>query len=491
MTNYLNLLVYLMIIALVIALYVWRRRHVERGNELALEEAVVAGMTEPPSLHPVIDLLKCIGCGACAKACPEQALGIINGKAVLINAAECIGHGACKPACPVDGIELVFGTEKRGIDIPSVSPEFQSNVPGIFIAGELGGMGLVRKAAEQGQQAIASIKKRVRPGAKLDVVIVGAGPSGLAAGLAAVQHKLKYVLLEQEDALGGTVYHYPRNKITMAGVLNLPIIGKLKMGEIKKEALLEFWQGIVKKTGLKIRFRERMESIEPTASGFIVKSSRASYEATSVLLTIGRRGTPRKLGIPGEEQAKVVYRLIDPEQYRDMKVLVVGGGDSAIEAALAVAEQPGKGVVSIAYRSEAFSRLKPKNRDRLDRATADGLVEVLLGTTPSQIGERDVTLKKGNETSKLGNDAVIVCAGGILPTELLKKVASSSRPSTARSELQRAAPGARVSIRKRACAYRAASSPPPRSPHRRCRRRPRSDAARSHVRRAPSRRHTA
>ena len=417
-----TLLVYLIPLAVILAVYLWLRHRTHKEHLLELEESIEAGMMEPPSLHPVIDVIKCIGCGACVRACPEQAIGLINGKAQLINASECIGHGACKPSCPVDGIELVFGTEKRGIDIPNVSPDFQSNVSGIYIAGELGGMGLVRKAAEQGQQALGSIKKSLRPGAKHDVVIIGAGPAGLAAGLAAIEHKLKYVLIEQEDALGGTVYHYPRNKITMAGVLHLPIIGKLKMGEIKKEALLEFWQGIVDKTGLKIRFNERMESIEPASKGFNVKTSKGTLETSTVLLTIGRRGTPRKLGVPGEEQPKVVYRLVDPGQYQGMKVLVVGGGDSAVEAAMAIADQPGDGKVSLAYRGDAFSRLKPMNRQRLDKTVADGKVEVLLGTSPSQIGAKDITLKKGDEKLTILNDAVVVCAGGILPNDLLKKV---------------------------------------------------------------------
>ena len=181
-----------------------------------LQESVAAGLAEPPSLHPVIDHRICLGSASCVTACPEDAIGIVNGKAVLINAAHCIGHGACLAACPVDAIKLVFGTETRGIDIPNVSPHFESNVPGLFIAGELGGMGLIRKAAEQGRQAIESIAQaRAAARMTLDVVIVGCGPAGLSAGLSAIEQKLRYALIEQEDSLGGTVFHYPRNKIVM------------------------------------------------------------------------------------------------------------------------------------------------------------------------------------------------------------------------------------------------------------------------------------
>jgi len=355
------ILVYVALAVAVIVVHVLRRRMKERAHEAALKEAMEAGMVEPPSLHPIIDPVRCVGSAACAQACPEEAIGIIRGKAVLVNPASCIGHGACLAACPVDAIKLVFGTEKRGIDIPAVQPNFETNVPGIFIAGELGGMGLIRKAAEQGRQAVESIRGRKGGSPDLDVVIVGAGPAGLSAGLGAVQYKLRYKILEQEDSLGGAIYHYPRNKIAMTAPVKLPLIGNVRMGEISKEKLLDFWQSVVRKTSVNITFNEKMENIERQDGGFVVKTNKGSYSTRSVLLAIGRRGSPRKLGVPGEELPKVVYRLIDPEQYRGMAVLVVGGGDSALEAAIAVAEQPGS-KVAISYRSAAFAREGTQSR---------------------------------------------------------------------------------------------------------------------------------
>jgi thioredoxin reductase/NAD-dependent dihydropyrimidine dehydrogenase PreA subunit len=413
--------VYIALIAIVIALYLVRRGRRERAHAQALQEAIEAGMTEPPSLHPVIDFARCIGSGGCVRACPEEALGIINGKGTLVNAAACIGHGACYAACPTEAIQLVFGTEKRGIDIPYVQPNFETNVPGIFIAGELGGMGLIRKAAEQGRQAMESIRQRPRGNSDLDVVIVGAGPAGLSAGLSAIQHKLRYRLIEQEDSLGGTVYHYPRNKIAMTAPVKLALIGKVKMGEISKENLLAFWQSVVKKTGMSIHFNERMEGIEARDGGFVIRTTKGSYATASVLLAIGRRGSPRKLGVPGEESAKVVYRLIDPQQYRGQSVLVVGGGDSALEAAMALAEQPDTQVV-LSYRSEAFSRVKEKNRRKLQEQERARRVRVMLKSQVKSIEERAVAIEADGATTKLRNDAVIVCAGGVLPTPLLQKV---------------------------------------------------------------------
>ncbi len=416
------LYIYIAVIGVALLLYIRRQRRIHKLHEAELATSVEGGMAEPPSLHPVINNVRCIGSGACVKVCPEEALGIVRGKAVLVNAAACIGHGACRLACPVDAISLVFGTEKRGIDIPEVNPEFETNVPGIFIAGELGGMGLIRKAAEQGKQAVETIRKR-KAAAKMDfdVMIVGCGPAGFSAGLSSIQHKLRYKLIEQEDSLGGAVYHYPRQKIAMTAPVTLALIGKVKFGEVQKETLLEFWNGAMKKTGLKISFRERMEGIAPADGGFVVRTNKGEYRAANVLLTMGRRGTPRKLDVPGEESAKVVYRLIDPAQYRGQAVLVVGGGDSALEAAITISQESGTDV-TISYRSEAFSRVKQKNRADLEAQQKAGRLRVLLKSGVKQIYDTEVEIEYEGAVKRYRNDIVIVCAGGLLPTPLLQKV---------------------------------------------------------------------
>ncbi|MDH5345563.1 MAG: NAD(P)-binding domain-containing protein [Gammaproteobacteria bacterium] len=410
-----------------LALYLRSRAARERSAFQAMEEALAASMTEPPTLHPSIDLTKCIGCRSCVQACPEQhshaVLGMIRGKARLVGPSNCIGHGACKVACPVDAIELVFGTEKRGIDIPLVKPDFETNVPGIFIAGELGGMGLIRNAVEQGKQAVASISRLDGLGRsdRHDVVIVGAGPAGFAASLGAMQAKLRFVTIEQ-DTLGGTVAHFPRGKLVMTQPAELPIVGKMKFTETTKEKLLEFWQGVAGKTRLKVNYEERVTGITPasTGAGFTVTTTKSSYETRAVLLTIGRRGTPRQLGVPGEALSKVVYRLIDAEQYRGMKVLVVGGGDSALEAAHSIADQPGTEVI-LSYRSAAFTRAKPKNRDKVEAYAREGRLRVVLNSSVKEIHEDAVLIEQNGKVARVANDAVIVSAGGILPTGFLKE----------------------------------------------------------------------
>lgn len=407
--------------------YFWKRSAKHRESQRVFDEAVSSGMTEPASIHPVINPALCLGCASCVAACPEKSknvLGVIHGKAQLINPTHCIGHGACKTACPFDAIELVFGTEKRGVDIPQVNPDFQTNVPGIFIAGELGGMGLIRNAVKQGVEAVDSICKLKDIGKGngdvVDLVIVGAGPAGIAASLAAKDKKLNFVTLEQ-DSLGGTVSHYPRGKIVMTAPAVLPIVGKMQFKETTKEALMEFWQDVIEKADLKIRDREGVESVETVKAGFTVKTTSSEYHTRAILLAIGRRGTPRKLGVAGEEQTKVVYRMIDPAQYRNQHVLVVGGGDSALEAAVSISEEEGTNV-SISYRSEAFSRAKEKNRIKIADAEKAGRLRVLMKSNVKHIEQDQVVITTDDEELCIDNDAIIVCAGGILPTGFLKSI---------------------------------------------------------------------
>jgi thioredoxin reductase (NADPH) len=426
MQDVIGIAVYVAPLALIWLVYVWRRSAQHRASAATLEESLEAGLTEAASLHPVIDTNLCIGCGSCVAACPEmpahQVLGMVRRKARLVSPADCIGHGACRAACPVDAITLVFGSEKRGIDIPNVQPNFETNVPGIFIAGELGGMGLIRNAIEQGRQAMENIAKQLgqsRPGVR-DVLIVGAGPAGFAAALAATERKLDFTIIEQ-DSLGGTVFTFPRRKLVMTAPVTLPIVGKMKFKETTKEELLQFWQGVERSTGLEVHYDERLDKLVRRGDHFDAETTKGRYLARAVLLTIGRRGTPRKLGVPGEELPKVTYRLVDPAQYAGMHVLVVGGGDSAIESAVTIGEQTGT-TVTLSHRSESFSRAKRKNRQRITDAEAAGRVRVLLESKIRAIDPTHVEISYQGKTERIRNDAVIVNAGGILPTDFLKGI---------------------------------------------------------------------
>ncbi len=424
--SWLLYIIYAVPLILIWWLYSHHRQSVHVASSDIFEDSRSAGLLEPASLHPVINANLCVGCGSCVKACPEQpdhhVLGLINGKAQLISPTDCIGHGACKTACPMDAITLVLGSESRGVDIPMVNSHFETNVPGIFVAGELGGMGLIRNALEQGRQAVEAIcEHRPRGKQELDLVIVGAGPAGFAASLAAKARGLRCVTVEQES-LGGCVFQYPRGKLVMTAPATLPLVGTINFKQTSKENLLQFWLDTERKTGIRINYKERVDAIiNLQEQGFLVRTQSAEYITRNVLLAIGRRGTPRKLGVPGEDLPKVVYRLIDPEQYANQKVLIVGGGDSALEAATSIAAVAGAHV-TLSYRGGVFDRAKPSNRQRLDAAIKCGGIDLRLGSQVQQIGRDSVILSHEGRNIEVANESVIVNAGGVLPNDFLRKI---------------------------------------------------------------------
>lgn len=412
----------LLFCAVIVFVYLRKLKKASKLVEAKIEKAKQEGLHEPVSLHPVIDLNTCIKSGACVAVCPEKdILGIVNGQATLINASNCVGHGACFHNCPVEAISLVIGTEKRGVDLPHVNQTFETNVPGIYIAGELGGMGLIKNSVEQGQGAVENIVRAgiARDPATYDLIIIGAGPAGIAASLTAKKHGLNFLTLDQ-DTLGGTVYSFPRSKIVMTAPMNLPLHGTVKLFDTSKTELLQLWHTVLAKNNISITENTKVESIEPEASGFKVTTNRGvTYKTQKVLLAIGRRGTPRKLGVPGEAHEKVAYRLLEPENIHNKNVVVVGGGDSAVEAALALAIQ---NKVVLSYRGEAFSRLKPKNREKLQEALQKGQLTTKYKSNLVKIEPDAVVLScEGEGDLVLDNELVYIFAGGELPTQFLQK----------------------------------------------------------------------
>jgi thioredoxin reductase (NADPH) len=389
-----------------------------------IERAKELGFYEPVSLHPVVDSETCIGSGACITACPERDIfGLVEGHVKVINASRCVGHGACFHACPVQAITLCIGTEKRGVELPHVSPDFETNISGLFIAGELGGMGLIKNAVEQGKQAVENIARKIKRSSQTgyDLIIVGAGPAGISASLAAKKNNLKYLTIEQ-DNLGGTVFNFPRAKIIMTSPMDLPLYGKIKLSETSKSELLKIWEDVLSKNKIVIHEQEKVETIQKINSIFEIETNKNSYTSNSVLLSIGRRGSPRKLGIPGEQKEKVFYRLLEPELIKNSKVLVVGGGDSAIESALLLSGN--NNVVTISYRSNSFSRLKPKNLEKINEAVFLGKIKVFFNSNVKEIKDKSILLaiNSNEELKELENDLVYIFAGGILPTMFLEQI---------------------------------------------------------------------
>ena len=422
-----KLITYLVVAIFLIVVVIVYVRKQKRESEIVDEKIAIAkeeGLHEPVSLHPVINVNSCIKSGACITACPEKdIIGIRNGKATIINASHCIGHGACFNACPVQAITLCIGTEKRGVDLPHVNQTFESNVPGVYIAGEMGGMGLIKNSVEQGKQAVENLAKTINKNvdAQYDLIIVGSGPAGISASLAAKKLKLSSLTLEQ-DSLGGTVFTFPRSKIVMTSAMDLPLYGKIKLYETSKLELLNLWNEVLSKNGIMVKENTKVEAIVPIDKHFVVKTL-AGEEFTSrkVLLAIGRRGSPRKLNVKGEESAKVAYRLVEPELIEDKDIIVVGGGDSAIETALLLVDQ---NRVHLSYRSDVFGRLKPKNKSKIQAAIEEGKIKVLYnsGLTAIEDDLVRISVKGAEQELVLKNDLVYIFAGGELPTQFLEKI---------------------------------------------------------------------
>lgn len=419
-----ELLIYgfgLLLCAGVMLLYIKIKSGKSRQIEHKIEKAKEDGMYEPVSLYPYIDPNICIGGAACVSACPEKdIIGIVNGKGVLINASNCVGHGACFHACPVEAISLKIGTEKRGVDLPHINQNFETNVQNIYIAGELGGMGLIKNSVEQGMQAVQNLSRNLTTLAEVtyDLIIIGAGPAGISASLEAKKQKIRCLTLEQ-DSLGGTVFNFPRAKIVMTSPMDLPLHGSVKLFETSKSALLDLWHEVIYKNNITIQENTKVQEIKSLGTHFVVETeSGESFSTQKVLLAIGRRGTPRKLQVPGEEKEKVAYRLLEPELIYNKHILIVGGGDSAIENAMLLAAE---NTVTLSYRSAQFNRLKPKNTERIQKAIEQKSIRMEFNSQVRLINDFDVILENEQGKISLPNDLVYIFAGGELPTQFLQK----------------------------------------------------------------------
>ena len=426
-----NLISFLLAVAIVLAFLFLHLRKMKKQEENA-RKAVEKGKlysSGPRAQHPHIDANYCIGCAACTTVCPEgDVLAMLGGKAVIVNGHKCIGHSLCAEVCPVGAITMVMAHPSMGADMPFLTPEYETSIKNLFIAGELGGLALIKNAINQGRACVDIVATRIgavggsRHGSDIyDVLIVGAGPAGISASLRAIEKKLNYVTLD-EGEMGGTVAKYPRQKLVLTSPVEFPMYGKFKKTELSKEELLSFWSAILQRVDFKFRKGEKVDHIEKASNSiFTVTTAKSAYRARSVILAIGKGGSPRKLGAKGEELPKVMYRLIEADHYVHKKILVVGGGDSAVEAAMGLAHQIGN-TVTLSYRQASFTRIKERNAQRLEEFIRKGKLKVLFNSKPLEITPEAVVLDVNGSSQRIPNDYVWVFAGGEPPTAFLKKI---------------------------------------------------------------------
>lgn len=426
-----NLFTYLfcaLVLAVPLILYLKNLKRRERRAQEAAEKGKLYS-EGPRAQHPHIDTTYCIGCQSCTMVCPEgDVLAMLGGKAVIVNGYKCIGHSLCADACPVGAITMVMAEPSMSADMPFITPEFETSVQNLFIVGELGGLALIKNAINQGRDCIDTITQRIvtmeASGSVprvYDVLIIGAGPAGISASLRAIERKLNYIAIER-DEIGGTVAKYPRQKLVMTSPVEFPLSGKFKKTELSKEELLSFWNSVLQRVDFNVRANENVENVQKGEDGiFVVVTNKGQYRSRTVVLALGRTGTPRKLGVKGEELPKVMYRLIEADHYVNKKILVVGGGDSAIEAAMGLGHQRGNKVV-LSYRKESFSRIKDRNAKRLAECVSSGKVHVVFNSQPVEFRDNTVVLEVNGEQLEITNDFVWIFAGGTPPNDFLKKI---------------------------------------------------------------------
>jgi thioredoxin reductase len=370
----------------------------------------------------------CVGCGACVDACPEPGALSMRGKLAVVDPGKCKGHGECIPACPLGAISVARGNATNRVVVPQVDANFQTSVPGLYIVGELGGRALIKNAVNEGRVAAEHVvklaaRRRHRGHATqpiADIAIIGSGPAGLSAGLVAHRFGIAYVLLEQ-GTLAETVRSYPRHKVLFAEPLTMPLYGDLWVSDASKESLLAVWERVIARTGLRVHTGQRVRSVAREDACFVITTDNASHRAHAVVLALGRRGTPRRLNVPGEDLPIVFYDIAEMSDFAGRRVLVVGGGDSAIESALGLANQSGT-TVTLSYRGDTLPRVKDRNRARIEAAIADGRVTALWRSVVKEIRTEMAIVDVNGTTEIVRCDDVVIRIGGDPPNALLEKL---------------------------------------------------------------------
>ena len=418
-----SVIVPLVLFALAIAIVV-----VFSKKEVEKQQSQTVAKSDPISqakilIHSINDD-RCTGCDACVAVCPTNVLDLVNNKSRVLRFEDCIQCEACEWACPTEALVMhLEGTEPPPVKVPDIDNTFQTRVSGQYLIGEVAGKPLVKNAANLGRGVVEHIVKKGLKASKkadlLDVIIVGSGPGGMSAALSCIQKGLSYLVIEKEGIISSTVSRYPKGKLVMAEPYDVPNLSLLPVFDSSKEEIVPLWKDIADKLEMKIAMHETVDSITKSSKGvFKVTTSKKSYHSQRVIISTGTRGKPRTLGTPGEELPKVASLLDDPDVFKGKHTIVVGGGDSALEAAIALADAGS--MVTLSYRGKSFHRAAAKNKQNIDSYAKRRRLKIKFQTEVASFKNDSVTLRYSDGTKKrYPNHAAFVLIGSDPPVKWL------------------------------------------------------------------------
>jgi thioredoxin reductase/NAD-dependent dihydropyrimidine dehydrogenase PreA subunit len=427
---------------LLVGVILLTRRMLRRSGRQPAEPTAATGRPGaraanlPESLGPLRLLIhsinddRCTGCDACILVCPTDVLELRKNKSYVARFEDCIQCKQCELVCPTQALVMHGeGEEPRRLVVPDIDDYCQSNhTPGLYLVGEVAGKPLVKNGVNMGRAAVEHILRSglsVRAAGLnvIDVIIVGSGPAGLSAALSCIQEGLSYVVLEKDALVASTIARYPKGKHVMAEPYDVRCVGLLPVWDATKDELIEEWNRLLSDVSLNIRQPEIVEHVELDGAGFVVRTDKSGYQGQRLILAIGGHGKPRRLHVPGEDSSHVRSLLDDPDHYKQCRVLVVGGGDSAVEAAVALADPSLNNQVSLSYRRKQFNRVKQKNRQALKEAEQNGRVRLLLNSEVQSFETGHTVLRySGGKQENVPTDHALVLIGADPPVEWLRKL---------------------------------------------------------------------